>query len=126
MSVRHRFLLWACLGLLFSAPVVVRADVYAQTNLTSSIPGMAPFTDANLKNPWGIAFTPTSPYWASDQVTGKATLYNAVGSPQQLVVTVPGSQTGPSGPTGAVFNSTANDFSVPGDGKSTFIFANLN
>jgi hypothetical protein len=32
-----------------------------QVNLASDIPGMAPLTDPDLKNPWGISLLPTSP-----------------------------------------------------------------
>jgi hypothetical protein len=37
---------------------------------------MAPLTDSNLKNPWGIALTATSPLWVSDQGTDNATAYS--------------------------------------------------
>ena len=98
---------------------------YIQTNLVSDIPGLAAFTDANLKNPWGISASPTSPFWVSDQVTGHATLYGATGTPAALIVTVPGSgATPPQGPTGQVFNSTASSFQVAG-GKANFLFATL-
>src|SRR5262249_26490850 len=71
---------------------------YHQTNLVSDIPnppGGAPAViDANLKNPWGIALSPNSPFWVSDQRTGVSTLYasNADGSTatkNALVVSVP-------------------------------------
>src|SRR5262249_57065576 len=40
-------------------------------------PGGAPqVVDANLQNPWGIAFSPTSPFWVANQRTGVATLYS--------------------------------------------------
>jgi len=102
---------------------VAQADVvFQQANLVSSIPGLATFTDPNLKNPWGISHGPTSPNWVSDQVTGKATLYNGIGQPQALVVTIP--PVGSAGPTGQVFNSTS-DFALPTGGKALFLFANL-
>ena len=38
--------------------------------------GGAPFRDRNLKNAWGVAFSPAgSPFWISDNATGKSTLY---------------------------------------------------
>ena len=86
-----------------------------QTNLVSDIPGLAAFTDPNLKNPWGIAKSGGSPFWVSNQVTGKATLYNTAGQPQGLIVTIPGTGD-PSGPTGQVFNPT-NDFALTTEGK---------
>lgn len=90
-----------------------------QTNLVSDVPGLAANTDPNLKNPWGISFGPTSPFWVSDQVTGVATLYNGSGTPQSLIVTIPGGN-----PTGQVFNSTA-DFTLSAGGKALFLFATL-
>src|SRR5450432_1464899 len=62
---------------------------YVQTNLTSDLPGVAAVQDPNLVNPWGMAFSPTSPVWISDNGTGKATLYNGAGVAQSLVVTIP-------------------------------------
>jgi uncharacterized protein (TIGR03118 family) len=98
---------------------------YTQTNLVSDIPGKAANTDPNLKNPWGVSFSATSPFWTSDQVTGLATLYNAAGVPQALVVTIPGAAAGPSGPTGTVFSNIAGQFPVNGT-AATFIFNTLN
>jgi hypothetical protein len=46
-----------------------------QVNLASDIPGMAPLTDPDLKNPWGISLSPTSPLWVSNQGTNSSTLY---------------------------------------------------
>jgi uncharacterized protein (TIGR03118 family) len=109
--------------LLLLASPAAQADFFFQTNLVSSIPGLATFTDPNLKNPWGISYSPTSPFWVSDQVTGKATLYNSIGQPQALVVTIP-SVGATSGPTGQVFNPT-NDFALSTGGKALFLFANL-
>jgi uncharacterized protein (TIGR03118 family) len=98
---------------------------FSQTNLVSDVPGLAANTDPNLKNPWGVSFSATSPFWTSDQVTGLATLYNAAGTPQGLVVTIPGSATPPTGPTGQVFGNVAGSFLV-GAAPATFIFDNLN
>jgi uncharacterized protein (TIGR03118 family) len=112
------------LALAFAA-TYIHADSFSQTNLVSDIPGLAANTDPNLKNPWGVAFSPTSPFWTSDQVTGLATLYNAAGTPQALVVTIPGSATPPSGPTGMVFSNVAGSFPVNGT-PATFIFDTLN
>lgn len=100
------------------------ADSFTQTNLVSNIPGLAANTDPNLKNPWGVSFSATSPFWTADQGAGLSTLYNAAGTPQALVVTIPGSAP-PSGPTGTVFNSAAGSFLVNGT-AATFIFDNLN
>jgi uncharacterized protein (TIGR03118 family) len=95
------------------------ATVFNQTNLVSDIPGLAAVTDANLVNPWGVSFSPTSPFWVSDQAKGVSTLYNASGAKQggPLVVNTPG------GATGQVFNPTS-DFLI-GSTPSAFIFATL-
>jgi uncharacterized protein (TIGR03118 family) len=95
------------------APDCALASTYLQTNLTSDISGLAANTDPNLKNPWGMAFSFTSPFWLSDQATNVATLYNSAGIPQPLVVsTTPG-------PTGNVFNGTSSFNS------DLFLFATL-
>jgi uncharacterized protein (TIGR03118 family) len=93
-----------------------------QQNLVSDIPGLAAVTDPNLKNPWGVSFSPTSPFWVSDQATAVATLYNASGAPQggPLIVSTPG------GATGQVFNPTTSfQIPTPTPAASTFIFATL-
>jgi uncharacterized protein (TIGR03118 family) len=79
---------------------------YSQTNLVSNIPGLAARTDPKLVNPWGIAESASSPFWISDNGAGSATLYNGTGTPQALVVALPGVGGNPSAPSGQVFNST--------------------
>jgi uncharacterized protein (TIGR03118 family) len=117
----------ACTIALAFTPALLHADSFTQTNLVSDIQGLANNTDPNLKNPWGVSFSATSPFWTSDQGTGLATLYNGAGAPQGLVVSVPGSTTGPTGPTGQVFNTgPATGFLINGGAKATFIFDNLN
>jgi len=55
-------------GLAVSTPAV--AQSYTQHNLVSDLPGVAPTTDANLVNPWGIVFPPKGPFWISDNNAG--------------------------------------------------------
>jgi uncharacterized protein (TIGR03118 family) len=103
---------------------------YQQTNLVSDIDGLAQKTDPNLKNPWGISFSATSPFWVSDQRTGVSTLYSGdrtqpdgTVSPiavNALVVTVPGG----GGPTGQVRNNTS-DFKLTNGNPASFIFDTL-
>ena len=105
--------------------------VFTRVNLVSDIAGVARFTDANLVNPWGLAFGPTSPFWVADNGSGVSTLYNSRGQAfpvaAPLVVTIP-SPTNPTGggtPTGLVFNGTG-EFVVSATGKSgspPFLFA---
>src|SRR5581483_7682111 len=101
----------------------VFADAFLQTNLVSDISGMAAVTDPNLKDPWGVSFSPTSPIWVSDRATGVSTLYNALGAPQggPLIVTVPPGA--PLGPTGQVFAGGTN-FRLNGNAVN-FIFDTL-
>ena len=80
---------------------------YTQTNLVSDIPGLAANTDPDLVNAWGISFNPTSPFWISDNGNGIATLYNAAGAKQSLIVTIPSPTGGTSAPTGQVFSGTS-------------------
>lgn len=94
--------------------------VYVQTNLVSDIPGLAQSTDPNLKNPWGVSYSATSPFWVSDAATNLSTLYQGTGSTVNArVVAVPG------GPTGEIQNSTT-DFVEPNGKTASFIFASLN
>ncbi|MBS1188843.1 MAG: hypothetical protein H6R10_635 [Rhodocyclaceae bacterium] len=97
---------------------------YLEENLVSDIPGLAPTTDPNLQNPWGISSSPTGPLWVSDNGTGVSTLYNSTGVKQPLTVTIPppAGGTPPAAPTGQVFNST-NSFNLGSGGKAAFIFA---
>jgi uncharacterized protein (TIGR03118 family) len=83
--------------------------------LVSDQPGVAPVTDPDLVNPWGLTSSAGSPWWVSDNGTNKSTLYNGAGTKQGLVVSVAG------GPTGTVFNPTAG-FALPTGGKALFLF----
>jgi uncharacterized protein (TIGR03118 family) len=96
---------------------------YLQHNLVSDIPGIADFLDPDLKNPWGIAASPTSPLWLSNNHSGTAKIYDTSGKPATLVVNLraPGS-TAASSPTGQVFNNTPG-FVLPGGKAAAFLFA---
>jgi uncharacterized protein (TIGR03118 family) len=115
-----------CTFALALAPTCLHADSFTQTNLVSNVPGLAANTDPNLRNPWGVAFSATSPFWTSDQASGVSTLYGATGTPVPLVVTIPGPSTPPAGPTGIVFSNLAGQFTVNGGNAATFIFDTLN
>lgn len=95
---------------------------YSQTNLTSDVNGLAANLDPNLKNPWGMSFGLTTPFWVSDQMTGVATLYNGAGMPQALVVSTPPS---PPGATGQVFAGGLGFTMNSGGGQALFVFATL-
>jgi uncharacterized protein (TIGR03118 family) len=111
-----------------AASMVVR-----ETKFVSDISGQAAVMDPDLVNAWGIAASPTGPFWIADNGQGVSTLYDGSGHPfpasQPLVVTVPPPDGSPDGttaaPTGVVFNGT-NDFVITQgtqSGPSLFIFA---
>ena len=127
-------------GLVTGPPVYADDDgffgqqnAYVVTPLVSDQSGQAPVTDPNLKNSWGVAFTPgASPFWIADNGTGLATLYDGDGTIVPLVVTIPcppqaGQGSGCPGnaaPTGIVWNPTTSGFLVPNTTTpSHFIFA---
>jgi uncharacterized protein (TIGR03118 family) len=105
---------------------------YVQTNLVSDIPGLAEATDPHLVNPWGVSFTPGSPFWISDQGSNSTTLYSVTDStvvnPPVPVFTVNIPPTGGPGPTGQVSNTNPSSFdlSVGNHMSASFIFADLN
>jgi uncharacterized protein (TIGR03118 family) len=110
---------------------------YIETNLISNEAGVAPITDPNLTNPWGLAFSATSPLWVSNQFSGTATFYKITGLSSSAAVGTEGvanignaSPSFTNGPTGQVSTAApgvttgATDFPVSG-GKASFIFDNL-
>ena len=64
----------ACDGLGSSA----QASVFDTVNLVTDDPTVHPaqITDPDLVNAWGVSFSPSSPFWVSDNGSGVATLYN--------------------------------------------------
>jgi uncharacterized protein (TIGR03118 family) len=97
---------------------------FTRVNLVSDIPGQARVTDPNLVNPWGMAFSPTGPFWLADNGSGFSTILDGRGSRfEPVAVTSAGRW--PSRPTGAVFNA-GNGFLISGHGvtaPSRFLFA---
>ncbi len=120
----HNLIKIACTLTVVFAPACLHADSFTQTNLVSDVPGLANTTDPNLKNPWGVAFSATSPFWISNQASGTSTLYDGAGTRVPLVVTIPPGTPPVTGPTGQVANSTTG-FLVNGS-PSHFIFDTLN
>jgi uncharacterized protein (TIGR03118 family) len=90
-------------------------NAFTVVPLVSDQPGVAPNTDPNLVNAWGLTSGPTTPWWVADNGTDKSTLYNGAGVPQALVVNVL------EAPTGTVFNSTTG-FALPTGGLARFLF----
>ena len=104
------------LGVAIVAASPLRAaerNTYRVIPLVSDQPGLAPNTDPNLVNAWGLTSGPTTPWWVSDNGSNKSTLYRGIdGQPRALVVNVPNK------PTGTVFNPTTS-FVLPTGGKAT-------
>jgi uncharacterized protein (TIGR03118 family) len=101
-----------------------------QVNLASDLPGLAPLTDPDLKNPWGISLLPTSPLWVSNQGTNSSTLFTltpgsgTVTKVPTVRVTMGGSVAGPTGQvanTGSGFVLSNGTSSAP----AAFIFDTL-
>jgi uncharacterized protein (TIGR03118 family) len=127
-------------GTLYAGALPAEEAKLVQTNLVSSIPGLATITDSQLHNPWGVSHSSTSPFWVSNQATSTATLYAVTDetnvtkvniNPPNGFVVIPKTAAGPQGPTGQVNNTNTAGFPVSvssgGDGGSAhFIFANLN
>ena len=106
-----------------AAPAAFR--FYQQHNLLSDLPGLADKLDPFLVNAWGLVSSPTSPWWISDNGSGRSTLYNVSTATIPAVFEVPGTGGGQSAPTGIVFNG-GNSFVVTnstGTGRALFIFA---
>jgi uncharacterized protein (TIGR03118 family) len=109
---------------------VTPPNAYVATDLVSNQPG-APVKDPNLKNAWGVAFSPAaSPFWISDNNSGLSTLYDGNGTIVPLVVTIPCPPKAGQGtscpklasPTGIIWNP-AKTFLVPGTAiQADFIF----
>jgi uncharacterized protein (TIGR03118 family) len=113
-------------ALMTSAAMAGHAPKAAKFNvvpLVSDQAGVAPNTDPNLVNPWGIAYSPGGPAWVSDQGTSVSTLYDrTTGAPQSLIVNIPGRF-----PTGQVYNHSGG-FTISANGKSgssVFMFDTL-
>jgi len=110
----------AILGLIFALSAVTpgahgQGNSYKQTNLTSDTTGVAPNVDANLVNPWGIAYFPKNPFWIADNNSGFTTLYNASGmNAGSFAVPHSAANSGLSAPTGIVANTTGTGFAVNG------------
>ena len=126
MKMPPRFTASAIFALIMGAACF--GQHYAQTNLVSNVSGVAPVTDPQLINPWGISRGSGTPWWVSDQRTGLSTLYNGAGVKQSLIVTIPpadpNNKNTPTGtPTGTIFNGSQTDFLLAPGKPATFLFS---
>lgn len=131
-----------------SVPSVTLAQHYTQKNFVSDLPqpdnpdGSKVLLDPNLKNPWGLTRSSTSPWWIGNNNSGTSALYNGSGQPINIFpdpagsifdnfVIVPPAGFAASGtqsaPTGVVFNGSPTDFILdkgsPAGKPGIFIFA---
>jgi uncharacterized protein (TIGR03118 family) len=126
MKVLLRFSAATALTLVLA--VFGMAQNYNQTNLVSNSVGVAPVTDPQLINSWGISRGSGSPWWVSDNQTGLSTLYNGVGAKQSLIVTIPPAdptKTSTGSPTGTIFNASQTDFLLAPGRPATFLFCTI-
>lgn len=126
----------AVLGTVAAAsPAAAHQIGFRQVNLVSDVAGVAPLTDSDLVNAWGLAASPGtdqapgSPLWVSDNGTDKTTLYTGASSTSVnkagLVVKITSGA-----PTGQVFNTDSSGFvvhdSTGHSAPATFIFDSEN
>jgi uncharacterized protein (TIGR03118 family) len=98
---------------------------------TKEVTATSVSVDANLKNPWGIAFAPGGPFWTSNNNSNSSTLYSGTGQVETQGVTgsattaisIPASAAGvAAGPSGQVFNGTGGFMIMTGMGLETALF----
>ena len=99
---------------------VLPDNTYTVTALTSDGSVRALSVDSRLINPWGLARSPSGPWWVADNGTSATTTYDANGKPLPAMAKMSGA------PTGVVYNGsdgfvvTAEDGTV---GPARFLFA---
>ena len=94
---------------------------FKRTNLVSNQAGHATNDDPLIANAWGMARSPGSPWWISDNTSGWSTLYDGNGVKVALNVLIPTAPGAIGNPTGIVWNtSRAGEFA-----GAPFIFVTL-
>ncbi|WP_213807843.1 TIGR03118 family protein [Granulicella sp. dw_53] len=120
-------------ALALSFGAVAFGQNYTQVNLVSNTSGVAPTTDPELVNAWGISRGPTGNWWISDNKTGVSTLYAGAGIKAALTVTIPANpnneKTKIGSPTGTIFNdvdfNSNQDFILSNGKPAEFLFSTL-
>ncbi len=117
----------ACMLCFAAAGSLSAANTYLVHNLVADQTGVADHTDPNLINPWGNAFSATSPFWIGNTGTGTSTLYDGTGTPSATIVQIPaaGGATTPGPVTGVIQNSVTTAFLVATGKQSQFAFCSL-
>lgn len=109
----------AILAATLVARSAARPGAYVETALVADRAGHAAHADPQLVNGWGLAASPTGPWWTANEARESSTLYSATGRKQLLTVHVDG------GPTGVAYNG-GKGFVIHGGGRSDparFIYA---
>lgn len=104
---------------LFAPPSSAHPAGYTLRRLVADTGLAARAHDPQLVNAWGLAASPTGPWWAANEARGSSTLYAGDGHKQALTVSVP------CGPTGIAYNGGPG-FVVRGGGGSAparFLYA---
>ncbi len=113
-------------ALLTAGALALAKAQYHVRNLVSDGTVAADHIDPNLANAWGIAMSPTGPFWIADNHTGLSTVYDSTGTPyppgNPLIVSIP--PAGASAPTGIVYNGGTGFMVSKGgnSGPARFIF----
>ena len=123
----RRLAVWVSLSLALGVSAFAQDSLqqYTQTNLVSSQAGVALSVDPDLVNSWGVSRSSGSPWWVSDNGTGKSTLYTSAGTKEGLIVTVPSGDpsVSPIGtPTGTIYNGSSIDFLLAPGEPALFMF----
>jgi hypothetical protein len=121
----HRVALFAALILcgVALASTITRGsghpNAYRIDRLVSDKSPRARTVDGRLVNAWGVAASPTGPWWTANEASASSTLYDGAGRKQSLTVSVAG------GPTGVVYHG-GDGFRVAARGSSDparFVYA---
>jgi uncharacterized protein (TIGR03118 family) len=105
----------------------VPASGYGLVDLAWDVPGLARTSDPDLAGAWGMAASPTGPFWLTGSASGMSTLLDGRGQVVPLEVRIPASGAGRGKPAGIVFNPgsgfvvSSQEISAPGQ----FLFAGL-
>jgi len=134
MTLTLKSVLWLMV-VAVCVPVISSAALaqYTKHNLVTTAATSAPHHDGNLVNAWGLSFLPTSPFWVSDNGTGKTTIYDPTGGTVRPPVNIPSATgKGLGTPTGQVANPDSSIFMISKKtatgtktGSALFIFATL-
>jgi uncharacterized protein (TIGR03118 family) len=119
-----------CTALTLMMEAVSFGQHYTQTNLVSSTSGIAPVTDSEFVNAWGLSRGSGTTWWISENVTGMAALYNGAGVEQSFAVTIPpadptNKNTPKGSPTGTIFNGSQTDFLLAPGKPAVFLFSTI-